>query len=534
METYNVLVVDDDEDIRAKALQTHSGDNRLCVTVAKDIAEARAAINCQFFHVAFVDMQLDPSTRQTDGKTVLRELADLRPSCTRVLLTQYPDVYRKDFFDLTHPLYPIVAGSVDKLNPREDFTEVMLRMSESWCTRTVAVDGVPIIHKQLHMKVRHGAKVDVTGDEVDFIVSRLLGQGGSADGISNDDVSRITLEPLHGGRSRSVVAMGTPIAGDGTNGILCVVKLGPRSDTAEEQTRYDRYVRFLVSLNRRVELLGYVLGDTVGGVCYSFAGRSPDAIRSLGDLFSQERAEAINVLRSLFAKDRREWYLRTGKGSDLTNYFHRAYGLDARDVLENARDFAERIASDLGLRKRRDEIQFDGGRLRIPHDILGSGSMRASYPSCIVHGDMNAENVICADDDRVMCIDYRYTGWGPRTLDFAALQTSIRLAPPAVVRGLPQQLGDLRHERSVWDEGWSEDAIDDGKCNDAAVLPFWAQVSRELLLLARANFDGLTQQEHAATCLLWALRVFRVKDLSQAAKLRLLVWMSWLNDVLSR
>jgi hypothetical protein len=38
--------------------------------------------------------------------------------------------------------------------------------------------------------------------------------------------------------------------------------------------------------------------------------------------------------------------------------------------------------------------------------------------------------------------------------------------------------------------------------------------------------------EHAATCFLYAMRVFRVRALSKDARLRLLIWISALSRVL--
>jgi hypothetical protein len=93
---------------------------------------------------------------------------------------------------------------------------------------------------------------------------------------------------------------------------------------------------------------------------------------------------------------------------------------------------------------------------------------------------------------------------------------------------------ELHRERVVWREVWS----DPGQANNNSSMhsrsPYWAEVSLELGRLARANFPTLTPEEYAATCLLWALRLFRVVSLSDIARLRLLVWMSQLNELLIR
>jgi hypothetical protein len=160
--------------------------------------------------------------------------------------------------------------------------------------------------------------------------------------------------------------------------------------------------------------------------------------------------------------------------------------------------------------------------------LIGAGALRADYHACIVHGDLNAENVLVSSDGRVMCIDYRYTGWGPRVLDYVPLEASLRLSTGSTEGAVEHVARDHRFEAEIWKRAWGDS--DAGKA--FAEWPFWARVSVRLSRLMREQIPDVSQKEYAAACLLWALRIFRVTSLRFEARLRLLSWMSGLCHVL--
>jgi len=81
-----------------------------------------------------------------------------------------------------------------------------------------------------------------------------------------------------------------------------------------------------------------------------------------------------------------------------------------------------------GIELRNEGFIWNGVKVPDPLQTLGSAKMSRKYKSCIIHGDMNANNIITAEDGRAIMIDYRHTTVGPRALDFAALETAIRLS----------------------------------------------------------------------------------------------------------
>ena len=57
---------------------------------------------------------------------------------------------------------------------------------------------------------------------------------------------------------------------------------------------------------------------------------------------------------------------------------------------------------------------------------------------------------------------------------------------------------------------------------------FWIRASVHVGKTAKANFEDLTEEEYAATCLLWALRWFKVKEMPARERTRLLTWIAFL------
>jgi thiamine kinase-like enzyme len=540
MRSFRALVVDNDPAIRRLAEGAADPSRGIEVRTAPDLVQAEDLLASSFFNVAFVDLQLDDGPRpNVDGKTLLSELCEVRPACRRLLLTMYPEKYRGEVFALIDPERPIIDGAVDKEDFEHHFVEYLEREAISWLRAPVTVEGLDELFARLSAKDIVGEslldekrRAQVTIEEVDYVLSRLFGQDLAREGVDPDDIDHIALSPLEGGKSRSVVAVGRPVTVAGGQGIPCVIKVGPRGDTLEEQRRYDRYVRFRVSLRRRVELLSAVHGDTLGAVCYSFAGQSPDELTDLQSLFDSGDPRALVCLERLLG-GADDWRPEGERGFDLAGFFSDAYQLDVRKIISEVHRFADKHDAALSGRKVKDELRFEGGKISLPSNAdVGSGVLRGRFGASVVHGDLNASNVIVSSRDDVTLIDFRHTTRGPWCLDFAALQASVRLSADAVEQAAERAVQAEELERRLWAHDWSKP---DGWWPKQAKRepPYWATAAARLMFLANRNLDGLTVEEHAGTTLLYALRVFRAPGLSRDARLRLLIWMSALCRVLA-
>ncbi|HMS71768.1 MAG TPA: phosphotransferase [Baekduia sp.] len=533
MHTFRALVVDDQADIRELALDAGADHEGLEVLVAADLAEAQAILTENFVHVAFVDLQLGEGARiNVDGMTVLKDLSDARPSAKRFLLTQYPTVYRRQLFQLLDPENPIIDGALDKDDFEHLFVDYVDQQATDWLRAPVEVLGIGGLLDGLDRKRLRSARslsgnpVQTSGDELDYVIARLFGQGEpeDPDGV-DDEIESVTLTPLTGGKSRSVVAAGVPLTRGHGEGIPCVVKVGARADAEEEIRRYNRYVRYRVALHRRVEVLSSCLGDTLGAVCYSFAGDDPGEITDLQTLLDAESPRAVECVETLFGEEA-VWNDPGRSKPDLAGFFARAYGLDALRSLTAMRDFAKsRPVRELGVKLGDDCLTVGDATVDLLRDAdLGGGRLRRRYEASIVHGDLNASNVIVADSGAITLIDFRHTTRGPASIDYAALQASIRLTVGARRAIVPSAKTILAAEKRLWREEFSASGA--WWPEEAGDTPFWAQASAAVRARTIANLPSVSTSEHAATCLLYALRVFRVSSIAPEARLRLLIWIS--------
>ena len=332
---------------------------------------------------------------------------------------------------------------------------------------------------------------------------------------------------LTGGMSKSVVALFQADHDAAQPGLLTVVKVGSRADAAEELRRYQEHVRFRVSLHRRVELLAACLGDTLAALCYSFAGHAPDQIQDLQGLLDSGDPAAIGHIGHLFGPGAEEWLAVRGEHEDEALFFGAAYSLDMADVEVEIERFAKAHAADFGATC--DGAKLDLGKYGAIALPVGfeKDRLHGEYASCVVHGDLNAGNVLVDRAGRELLIDFRRTGDGPRALDFSALQASARLALHSLDE-VTRVMEVHKTERRLWSRAWTDEQP---SLRHPDPLPYWAQVSEHLLRHAYRSLPGLDPQEHAVTSLLYAMRLFRIHQLEPRARFRLIVWMSALVEV---
>jgi CheY-like chemotaxis protein len=542
MSVFRALVVDNDEWVREIGQKAADPGRGIEIMTAEDEEQALTLIADHFFNVAVVDMELSDSPRaRGEGLTILRALKRSRPSCRRLLLTMYATKYPANVFEMLRPDGPIIHGAIDKEDLGTYFRRFVMSLAEAWHRAPVEVSNLDEVHSLLEAKklrspmLQRRFPVKITEDELRYVLASLFGQRYREvedDDPDPDDVEEISLAPFSGGKSRSIVLHGRPVNRLGEEGLLCVVKVGSREETDAELRRYEQYVRFRMSLRQRVELLGSVLGDTLGAIAYSFAGDDPTEVGDLQTLLDQGDSRAFahfdEVLPESLAGSDGE-----ARGQDIGEFFHKAYGLKPRDIADRIDDFADDLAEVHGWNRRRNKLSVRGGQLVLPTDsTFGAGLLHIDFYSTVVHGDLNGSNVIVGDDQRSILIDYRHTSRGPRALDYASMHASIRLSQPAQERPLERVARDETEEYRLWqhdwssgEEWWPEQAPDPP--------PYWLAAAAHLMALAAVRLPDLTRAEYAATCWLYALRVFRVQSLPSEARLRMLIWMSALQRVMA-
>ncbi len=563
MDTFNILVVDDELRPREQSEQAFEDESKIKVYTAKNATEATELINKHFFHVAYIDLQLERNDElkskaksNFDGKQVLNKLMTDRPSCKRYLLTYHPNSdshYRTKFFDLLNPLDPMVHGAISKEEMHYNFTDIIRGQAMKYFEHPIKINDTKKVYDKIIEKYSDNNNILVTEDEIDYILSSMFGQNSFTQTGSNGDITNVELEfeLLKGGRSRSIVFTGRPMNNLGNKGILCVLKIGPRDSTMEEYRRYVKYVKFNLSQNRRVETLGFFLADTLGVICYSFAGESPDKVKTLEELITAQSNAVIPLIKALFDPLKKEWYEKIGKSNDLATYFFKLYNVN-KDVSEKViYPFIYKFSQDNNLTIKDKEFFYEmpinGCKLSLPKKEFII-RQRGVYKECIVHGDLNAGNIIIQADDKdeneshenldnkiedhenvdiskAILIDYMYTGIGPICMDFAALESSVRLLSVRNETDWKKIIPTIAIEKDTWKSAWGETKKDDN-------LPYWSKISKELIRLCKLNFVDITQEEYARTCLFWALRIVKIQMIKPIERLRLLIWISMLCDSL--
>jgi len=527
--SFNVLLVDDDH-AQLDAVEDLSGElPGLDIKYASTQDQALEAIEGGHLQLAIVDVSLRRDAEpDTDGITVLKVLRKARPSCERVLLTSIQNEDRREAIRALAPARgePALAnGLVDKLDEHLRARQLIAERAARWLHAPVEIRNADVMAGQLSDRGVRGPEVTprrgpltVTESEVQYVLSRLFGQGEADPERSVDLVDEVTMNPISEGWSRSVVAWCEPRASkSGRIGPRCVVKIGPRPDAEQEVQRYRSYVRFGVPLRYRVELLDYVRGDTVGAVCYSYGSARDIPTRSVQQLFWEEDDTAIRSLELLF--DVREKYLLADvtKADDLVKFFRDEYGRDTNGLIREVRRFIDR--SRLNISGDGRTAGLGGCTLDIPKpDDFAFGSFSGRYAACVVHGDLHGGNILVAEDGQPVLIDYRNMTRGPRLLDFASLEASLRMLPNLITRPLSQMGSEHVLEVRLWRCFWQDEAL--------PALPYWAKASLAVRRLMLANFPDCTELEYAATALLRALRVFAASAVQDEHRARLLVWIS--------
>jgi CheY-like chemotaxis protein len=545
MKHFSVLLVDDDRDnILDPAVKEFADNPRVRLRVAEKFDPALKLLKSEFFHLALIDARLHRTDgRNLDGLALLGEVKELRPSCERVLITEnlYPEaeMITKEL----HPVNGCAQSLLNKADPVHSFSAVIANRADHWLSNQVEVVGaaavVEVLRKRLERR-RPKPGTSVTDDEIDFLVSRLFGQGQLWNQPEGVGIARVQLDLIKQGFSPAAVLKARCYSTTGSPGIWCVLKLAQREVVGQELLRYSRYVRYRLALHYRVELLGWELADNLGVLCYNFASGSPDDVASLSDLYLHGKEGFYLALDDLLSPGKQGWYAESVWIDSLAHYFQNAYGLDTVAVRQKIRQYLTELGRSVSVMMSPDHASVCGASFELPAPAVFSRNVfRRRTPGCIVHGDMHCDNILVGAGNRPNLIDYYSVQNGPRALDFATLEASVRLLdikarggdgaslrPDAEVIPELARLGEgeARVWKSVWAAGITSAA-------PPASEP-WVKASLYIAEKAKANYRDLTEEEYAATCLMWAMRLFKVDALTSLERMRLFVWISSLVAVL--
>jgi hypothetical protein len=261
----------------------------------------------------------------------------------------------------------------------------------------------------------------------------------------------VTLTPLAGGRSEARVFKLTPRTGR-SGAAPCrpiVVKIAGRRQGETEKTNYDELVRHGVPAACRPELLGYARTRAHAGLCFAFVGAEHETgVATLTRWLQRGDAAKLDiVLHHLLSRLRRTWYRRAELRAerDIARRYRERY-------FPQPRALAQTEAALLACATRYFHARRDGARCVIgalsfplPRAALFASGHKRPYHSCILHGDLNSDNILVGHDPpAVTVVDFQKTGRGHVHEDLLHLEASVRINFPRDA-AMPEIFDKERH-----------------------------------------------------------------------------------------
>lgn len=513
-----ILIADNDLDLVNETIKpqllidgfTYGEDGVLDVRYAATPAEASALIRTTYFHLAMVDLRLDPNDQELTGLAVMRELAEHSPSCDRVLMTSFGEDDYTEIFRLVapNPSSPTPARLINKGDSTSSYYAACVTISclpylePAWSIigldTAIAIAQDPERRRRLRIREDGGAVATEVATVIDKLFRGLRGVRALGDNAT------IHLKPMEPGASSAFVLTAEPKFGVDAEGREIIgnkllVKIGRKSDMLDEAERFRGLVQLGVPSDFRTELISVASTDGLGALAYSFAGGATGSIDPLGKFFAEPTTTfAENVLSRLFTNESKQWYQIKGTSMDPKTYLGGAFDVsfsdNVRDIKFAAESLPGRVVTNSGPQEKHGTSEQPKGRPQgqkppataswLVHDNiaiplprssdLGQAVISGVMPTCVVHGDLHGGNVLCAGR-KVSLIDYGNTGFGPRFMDAVAMLSSIRLTSPSVTS-----------ELDVADRFLTERALlaTAGHDDPPPEAPSWARLCHTLELLA--------------------------------------------------
>jgi Ternary complex associated domain 9 len=264
------------------------------------------------------------------------------------------------------------------------------------------------------------------------LIRRLAVSPGVA--VADQALSAATLELLTGGRSAARVFKLTPFFGPGrrVQAPPVVVKIAPRAEGVREKANYDKFVRWALPAACRPDLLGFDRTRAYSGLCFSFVGRSGGSgIDTLTDCLQRGDATKVElVLRRFFDPLRDTWYspAQFRAEREIARRYLDRYFTGPRSTAETEATLLACAERYFNARQKDGRYVIGGLLFPSPRATLFSSGRKRPYRSCILHGDLNSDNILVADDPAgVTVVDFQKTGRGHVYEDLIHLEASVRI-----------------------------------------------------------------------------------------------------------
>jgi hypothetical protein len=284
----------------------------------------------------------------------------------------------------------------------------------------------------IHLPAGTPFRTDRARREALSVIRRLAVAAGVP--VSDLPLGAITLETLNGSRSAAHVFKLTPFFGSGRQlkGTPVVVKIAPRAEGDKEKANYDRFVRRALPAACRPDLLAFARTRAWSGLCWTFAGSGKGSgIDTLTSCLQRGDAAKVGlVLRRIFPSMRDHWYCpaRLRAENDIARRYLDRYFPAPRSTTESEAKLGACAARYFNARQRDGRYLIGGVSFPSPRALLFARGRKRPYLSCILHGDLNSDNIVVAGNPVcVRVVDFQKTGRGHVHEDLLHVEESVRI-----------------------------------------------------------------------------------------------------------
>ncbi|MBV1920084.1 MAG: isochorismatase family protein, partial [Pseudomonadales bacterium] len=238
------------------------------------------------------------------------------------------------------------------------------------------------------------------------------------------DCQKISLKVLDGGFSGNLVAGVQSFDVHGHEQAPHVVKIGPRSEMAQERTAFEQIEGVLG--NNAPAISEYADMQRRGAIKYRYASMGTGKARSLQECFQTNvgQEKLHSYLDAIFSEQMGRLYRASVRDTqDLLKYY--CFDSEWADSVRN------KIVELIGDCSESGELVLPGNKsaynlYRFYKEELDKlPSTVADYPFSFIHGDLNGANVIIDERDNVWLIDFFHTQRGHVLKDFAKLENDL-------------------------------------------------------------------------------------------------------------
>lgn len=245
------------------------------------------------------------------------------------------------------------------------------------------------------------------------------------------DTAKLTR--LTGGFSGAAVYRLELEGGDDSAPIPTIVKVGPTKQIKRELNAFNRYAKWFLPHDLRVDIVGK--GDTgeMSAICYAFALGGKERVEPLADVLPQGRKKAIKATINLLFKSKRQGWYKVAAGKQIQLKDHLSNLDEYPSEKDEWRDQSfEKSVSDICAREGIVLTKQDS-RIKIgTHEVeeIRRALRRlpnAKAPLCMCHGDLNANNIfVTPSNNAIALIDFEQTGLHHVFRDFVSFESSVR------------------------------------------------------------------------------------------------------------